>query len=89
MNADQLEELNMTDKNHTPSFPIHVDVDSDGRPLGPEYQALLSVMRDPRASLDRRMAAAIALAPIMHKPKPVQYVSPEEAQRDLDKVLRR
>jgi len=68
---------------------VHVDVDSDGQPLSPEYQALLRVMRDPRASLDRRMAAAIALAPIMHKPKPVQYVSPEGARRQLEEALRK
>jgi hypothetical protein len=70
-------------------LPANVDVDRDGQPLTPEYQALLRIMRDPRASHDLRMAVASVLAPIMHKPIPVRYVSPEKAQRKLAEALRK
>jgi len=71
-------------RQHDPS-----PVDHNGKPLSPEHQLLLRVMRDETADIEDRMAAAIVLAPIMHMPKPVQYVSPAEVQRRLDKVLRR
>jgi hypothetical protein len=46
-------------------------------------------MRDESAHIEDRMAAAIALAPIMHRPMPLQYVSPEEADQMLTEALRR
>src|SRR5262245_13049608 len=62
-------------------------VDHAGLPLTPEAEAAYWLMNDPSADFYDRMEAALLLAPIMHKPMPPRYLTPEE-QAENDRYLR-